>query len=279
MPLPLKPGYNFNFARLRRPPHFEMAAAEAYTDFYGLSYIVSGERMVYTPNSTTILQQGDINFIPRYVYTRSTYVSEEPYEFILIKFTDAMLSDLLKVIGADAYNELCNESIIHLEKTAQDKIVSILNDMECEWNNYNAYSELVLKGLLYRFIITCLRERTIGGMPIHTLEKKHDCLSNAIKYIKVHLRENPSLKETAKGIHVSPSYLSKIFINQLHTSFSDFVLNEKVQYAQKLLVNSKMSMTQIAMESGFSSNAYFSDCFKRSMGISPTQFRKENGNI
>lgn len=279
MPLPLKPGYNFNFARLRRPPHFEMAAAEAYTDFYGLSYIVSGERMVYTPNGTTILQQGDVNFIPRYVYTRSTYVSEEPYEFILIKFTDAMLSDLLKVIGADAYNELCNESIIHLEKTAQDKIVSILNDMECEWNNYNAYSELILKGLLYRFIITCLRERTIGGMPIHTLEKKHDCLSNAIKYIKVHLRENPSLKETAKGIHVSPSYLSKIFINQLHTSFSDFVLNEKVQYAQKLLVNSKMSMTQIAMESGFSSNAYFSDCFKRSMGISPTQFRKENGNI
>ena len=279
MPLPLKPGYNFNFARLRRPPHFEMAAAEAYTDFYGLSYVVSGERMVYSQNGTTLLQQGDVNFIPRYVYTRSTYVSEKPYEFILLKFTDTMLSDLLKVIGTDAYNELCNESIIHFDKAAQDKIVSILNDMEREWNNYNAYSELVLKGLLYQLIITCLRERTIGGMPVHTLEKKHDCLSNAIKYIKVHLRENPSLKETAKGIHVSPSYLSKIFINQLHTSYSDFVLNEKVQCAQKLLVNSKMSMTQIALESGFSSNAYFSDCFKRSRGISPTQFRKENGNI
>lgn len=279
MPLPLKPGYNFNFAHLRRPAHSEMTSAEAYTDFYGLSYVVSGERMIYSPNGTTILQQGDVNFIPRYVYTRSTSISEEPYEFILLKFTDAMLSDLLKVIGNDAYNELCNESIIRFDKATQDKIVSILNDMEREWNNYNAYSELVLKGLLYRLIIICLRERTIGGMPVHTLEKKHDCLSNAIKYIKVHLRENPSLKDTAKGIHVSPSYLSKIFINQLHTSFSEFVLNEKVQYAQKLLVNSKMSMTQIAMESGFSSNAYFSDCFKRNMGISPTQFRKENGNV
>ena len=279
MPLPLKPGYNFNFARLRRPPYFEMASAEAYTDFYGLSYVISGERMVYSPNGTTILQQGDINFIPRYVYTRSTYTSEEPFEFILLKFTDAMLSDLLKVIGVEAYDELCNESIIRFDKATQDKIVAILNDMEREWNNYNAYSELILKGLLYRLIITCLRERTIGGMPVHALEKKHDCLSNAIKYIKVHLRENPSLKDTAIGIHVSPSYLSKIFINQLHTSYSDFVLNEKVQYAQKLLVNSKLSMTQIAMESGFSSNAYFSDCFKRIMGISPTQFRKENGNV
>lgn len=279
MPFPLKPGYNFNFARLRRPPHFEMASAEAYTDFYGLSYVVSGERMIYSPNGTSILQQGDVNFIPRYVYTRSTYTSEEPFEFILLKFTDAMLSDLLKVIGADAYNELCKESIIHFDKTAQDKITAILIEMENEWNHYNVYSELILKGLLYKLIITCLRERTIGGVPVYTLEKKHDCLSGAIKYIKVHLRENPSLKETAKGIHVSPSYLSKIFTNQLHTSFSEFVLNEKVQYAQKLLVNSKLSMTQIALESGFSSNAYFSDCFKRRVGISPTQFRRKSGNI
>lgn len=37
MPLPLKPGYNFNFDRRIHPPHFEMAAAEAYTDFYGVS--------------------------------------------------------------------------------------------------------------------------------------------------------------------------------------------------------------------------------------------------
>lgn len=149
--------------------------------------------------------------------------------------------------------------------------------MEREWNNYNEYSELILKGLLYKLIIICLRERVISGMSVHSLEKKHDCLSNAIKYIKVHLRENPSLKETAQNIHVSPSYLSKIFINQLHTSFSDFVLSEKVQCAQKLLVNSKLSMTQIALEAGFSSNAYFSDCFKRSIGLSPTQFRKEHG--
>ena len=151
--------------------------------------------------------------------------------------------------------------------------------MESEWNHYNKYSELILKGLLHRLIITCLRERKLGGMPIQILEKKHECLSDAIKYIKTHLHENPSLKETADCVHVSPSYLSKIFINQLHTSFSDFVLSEKVQCAQKLLINSKLSMTQITMESGFSSNAYFSDCFKRCTGLSPTQFRKANGGL
>ena len=279
MPLPLKPGYNFNYARLRRTSNSEMTSAEAYTDFYGLSYILAGERIVYSPGYTAVLQAGDVNFIPRNVYTRAACPSSEVYEAVLLKFTDPMIDDLLTLFGVETYEDLCGECVIHCEKSTQAKIITILNDMESEWNHYNKYSELILKGLLHRLIITCLRERKLGGMPIQILEKKHECLSDAIKYIKTHIHENPSLKETADCVHVSPSYLSKIFINQLHTSFSDFVLSEKVQCAQKLLINSKLSMTQITMEAGFSSNAYFSDCFKRCTGLSPTQFRKANGGL
>ena len=46
MPLPLKPGYNFDYAHVCRPPYFEMTAAEAYTDFYGIFYMLSGERLI-----------------------------------------------------------------------------------------------------------------------------------------------------------------------------------------------------------------------------------------
>lgn len=104
--------------------------------------------------------------------------------------------------------------------------------------------------------------------------KKQDKLIRAIEYIKTHLTKSPSLQETAGHIQVSSSYLSKIFIDCLYTPYSVFVLNEKILYAQKLLVDSEMSMTEIAGAAGFSSNSYFSDCFKRITGISPLQFRK-----
>lgn len=276
MPLPLKPGYNFNYERVIRPPHYEMATAEAYTDFYGISYMISGERLIYSPDFTTIVKAGDMVFIPKYIYRRTTYISNEPYERILLKFTDSMIDELLKTIGAKNFNELCQEHVIRFEKSTQTKILSILKEMEQEWNSYNEYSELLLKGLLNKLIITCIREHTIYGINILNLEKKHDCLANAIKYIKAHLRENPSLDETARHINISASYLSKLFVSYLHTPFSAFVLNEKITYAQKLLVNSKLSMTEIAAEAGFSSNSYFSDCFKRTTGLSPLQFRKNN---
>lgn len=276
MPIPLKSGYNFNLDHTVRPPYFEMPAADAYTDFYGISFMISGERLIYSPNFTTIVQAGEIVFIPKNLYRRTTYISNSPYERILLKFNDAMIEELLGVIGQKNFDELCNEHVIRLTPATQKKVLGILTEMETEWKNYNEYSELLLKGLLNKLIILCMRERVLVGTNALNLEKKHSYLLDAIQYIKTHLRENPSLDETAHQINISPSYLSKIFVNHMHTPFSTFVLNEKITYAQKLLVETRLSMTEVATEAGFTSNAYFSDCFKRICGMSPLQFRKQN---
>lgn len=276
MPRPLKPGYHFNFERLIRPAHYEMPTADAYTDYYGISFMISGDRLIYAQDFTTIIQAGEMSFIPKNVYRRTTYISQEPYERILLKFTDHMVADLVNTVGAEQFHSLFEEHVIRFEEPTQAKIISILNEMEQEWNSYNAYSELLLKGMLNRLIILCLRERIISGSHILSLEKKHDCLADAIQYIKTHLRESPSLDETARSINISASYLSKIFINHLNTSYSAFVLNEKLTLAGKLLTDTNLSISEIALEAGFSGSSYFSDCFKRSTGLSPLRFRKEN---
>lgn len=276
MPRPLKPGYHFNYERLVRPPHYEMPTADAYKDFYGISYMISGERLIYSPDFTTIVQAGEITFISKNVYRRTTYISDAPYERILLKFTDSMIAELLETIGIDNFNMLCEEHVLRFEKHTQDKILTILKEMEEEWNSYSTYSELILKGLLNQLIILCLRERIIGGAHILSLEKKHNYLADAIKYINAHLRESPSLETTAQHINISASYLAKIFVSQLHTPYSAFILNEKLTYAAKLLIDSKLSMTEIAQEAGFSSSAYFSDCFKKRTGLSPLKYRKAN---
>lgn len=108
--------------------------------------------------------------------------------------------------------------------------------------------------------------------------KRSDKLLKAITYVKDHLAESPSLRETAEYLHISASYLSKIFIAHLHMPYSAFVLNEKIRYAKKLLANTDARMAEIAKKAGFSSSTYFSDCFKRMTGMSPLQFRKAYGS-
>lgn len=278
MPLPLKAGYHFNYDHIHRPPCFEMSSAEAYTDFYGLSYLISGDIIAHSPDGTFILHEGDMDFTLKNIYFRTSSLSGKPRESILIKFTDHMISDLLEIMNVDSLDELIGEqSSIHLEKSSQEKVLHILNEMENEWNAYNQYSEIILKGLLHKLILIFLNERTKKGaqnMPGSSI--KQECLFHAIEYVKSHLVESPSLQDTAEHIHVSASYLSKVFINQLHTPYSAFILNEKILYAQKLLVSTQMSMAEIADKAGFSSSAYFSDSFKRIVHMSPFQFRKTN---
>lgn len=275
MPLPLKPGYHFNYDHTSRPPYYEMAAAEAYTDFYGISFMIRGERLIYSPGFTDIVYAGELIFIPQNVYRRTTYVSDSSYERILIKFTDSMIEELLSVIGKETYQELCEEHIMRFSRNAQMKITQIFKQMEEEWNRYDSHSELILKGLLNTLIITCIRERTADNTHLLVLETQQRYIADAIKYIKTHLRENPSLKETAASLNISASYLAKLFTANLHTPFSTFVLTEKIALARKLLAGTRLSMTEIALQSGFSSSAYFSDSFKRVNGISPLQFRKQ----
>lgn len=278
MPLPLKTGYNFNYDRTRRAPYYEMASAEAYTDFYGISFMLSGERLIYSPDYTDIVYPGDLVFIPRNIYRRTTYVSDSAYERILIKFTDKMVSELFDTIGEKTYENLCQEHIMRFSKENLDKITSIFRMMEEEWKHYDAHSELILKGLLNMLIITCMRTRVTGSNSMLMVETQHRYISEAIKYIKMHLSEKPSLEQTASYLNISASYLSKLFVAKLHTPYSTFVLTEQIAFARKLLAGTKLSMTEIALQSGFSSSSYFSDSFKRINGTSPLQFRKQQNN-
>lgn len=276
MPLPLKAGYNFNYARTWHPPFFEMNAAEAYTDFYGLSFLISGEVLTYSTECATILGEGDISFLLKNRYCRSTYISDKPRENILLKFTDNMVSELLPILGVDNFNDYFEDhpTYIHLTRPKREKVSAIMKEMETEWNSYNEYSEILLKGLLHRLLVLLLKEHSPDEAAQTPDPKKNVCLFQAIEYVKAHLHESPSLKKAAEHANISASYLSKIFISQLHTPYSTFLLNEKILYAQKLLAGSSLTMEEIADKAGFSSNTYFSDCFKRRTGLTPLQFRK-----
>ncbi|MDE7324175.1 MAG: AraC family transcriptional regulator [Lachnospiraceae bacterium] len=277
MPLPLKPGYHFHYEHNIRPPYFEMTAAEAYTDFYAVSYIISGELLSCSPSVTKIIRAGDLTFTPKNIYFRTVCVSDEPRENFLMKFTDSMIDDFLRTAGFDSFNEFyAAHATIHIQKSAQDKVLSIIRELEKEWNAYGRYSEILLKGLLNKLIITAIRDG-ISDPYIPTIKSKsHEYyMDAAVQYIHMHLTENPTLSKTAAAVNISASYLSKLFINYMHTPFSTFVLNEKVLAARNLLADSRLSINEIAFKTGFSSSAYFSDCFKRITGESPLQFRKK----
>lgn len=76
---------------------------------------------------------------------------------------------------------------------------------------------------------------------------------------------------------MSASYLSKVFRTEMNSTYSKYLVCLKISHAQKLLANSKLSVLEISLQTGFKNYNYFSDVFKKNVGCTPTGYRKRGG--
>lgn len=100
-------------------------------------------------------------------------------------------------------------------------------------------------------------------------------LCRITRYIMLNYREKISLEDVSRMEHLSSYYLSHLIKENLGFNFQNFVNAIRLEYAEKLLVFSNMTLMQISQECGFSSPNYFNKCFSAWHGKTPAQYRKE----
>ena len=80
-------------------------------------------------------------------------------------------------------------------------------------------------------------------------------LDLVLQQLHLHWNEEVSVAELAAQVYVSPNYLSRFFASHLHTTITEYLLNLRLQAALELVENSSRSITEIAMQTGFSTSA------------------------
>lgn len=103
-----------------------------------------------------------------------------------------------------------------------------------------------------------------------------DKLDHAIEYMKENVSKNPSLKEIADTIGLSPSHFGRMFKAKTGYSTNRYLILLKMQLACKLLDYSDMSIKEISYELGFFDQYHFSKYFSRHIGMPPSKYRKTN---
>lgn len=82
--------------------------------------------------------------------------------------------------------------------------------------------------------------------------------------------------ELCRRIGVTPRHAQRVFRQTYGTSIHCFVLEEKLRKARALLLGTDGSIAQIAAESGFENEKYFSTAFRQQTGMTPTQYRTKH---
>lgn len=127
----------------------------------------------------------------------------------------------------------------------------------------------------------CLKEALNGNSRSVLFSQLHlnpqagysDNISKAVAYIQEHYNEPLSLKEVAEHVYLNIWYFSDLFKREVGKSFTDFIIDLRIQKAKELLKNKKLKLYQLAYEVGINEPSYFSQLFKRVTGMSPKEYR------
>ena len=101
----------------------------------------------------------------------------------------------------------------------------------------------------------------------------------ACNFIAARFRESISLEMVAKQIGFSKFYFERLFKEFTNMSFYQYVIKVRLSYAQQLLADPSLSITEIALRSGFSGASAFTRSFHKTTGLTPSVFRQMKQDI
>lgn len=121
-------------------------------------------------------------------------------------------------------------------------------------------------------ILPSLSLKKISGV------KDLDSVQKILAYVDNHYLEPITLEHAAKELSISKFFISRIFSEQLHVPFRDYVNQRRTALAHMLLLSTENPVTEIAFDCGFNSLRSFYRAFKKDYGASPNLYRKSIQN-
>lgn len=98
------------------------------------------------------------------------------------------------------------------------------------------------------------------------------------KYILSNYGEDLSLTALSDIVHLTPSYISKLFKSEFQENLSDFITDVRIRKAKEMLKESYFTVKEIGEQVGFCNTKYFYKIFKKYTGMKPSEYRSQYRN-
>ena len=169
-----------------------------------------------------------------------------------------------------------NAPIIH------ERLKNLMLNICTEYFSDSILVSASIYSLLIEMLVLIGREYTAGGSAFdatHTKQKEYTEKFMAVcNYIHEHCTEYLSLDDAAALAGFSKYHFTRLFKRFTGISFYKYLNKKRIEHAEKLLVDPEISITEIALQSGFSSLSAFIRMFKLIKDCTPTEFRNMYDN-
>lgn len=234
--------------------------------------MASMEKKNVTEDDSTYLQKVDVNALNPAILQK--FLSNG-----LLEETENFVKDYFYAIGQEPLESLVFRNYVTLN--VRFSVMSFLKEIGCDTRtleqedtedmlsessksleNAIAYAEKIISQAI------ALRDQNSGN-------KNRSILKTAVDFIDSHyMEEDMSLNKAANAANVSANHFSALFSQNMGQTFIEYLTNLRMNKAKEYLRCTSMRSSEIAGEIGYKDAHYFSYLFKKTQGMTPSDYRK-----
>lgn len=210
------------------------------------------------------LKKGDALIVfPNHLHQ---FISTGPEDYILLLIPSNIYNDYWDGIeGHRPVNPI-------IENGAKNENVLSLAQICMETNDRYAFQ-------CRKFLIGAILGMVLGDLKLTKVHTNKNSMERILDYCEKAYNENITLEDISRDLHLSKSYISRLFTGQLGISFSNYINSIRIEETIKLLTTTDMSITDICFATGFSSTRTFNRVFLGRIGVSPKEYRESQQNV
>lgn len=140
-------------------------------------------------------------------------------------------------------------------------------------------TDYILKPVDYEEFGACIDNLKIALFQQKSAEEaeggEERIINKIVRFVQNHLAEEISLSVLAEEFHFSTQYVSQLFKNEIGVNFLTYLTNIRMEKAKKLLLGTDLPIADVSEQSGYGDYRVFTKVFKKSEGVTPSQYRRD----
>lgn len=258
--------YPFFFYDLKKTNNNSSMHTTHYHNFYEIYLLLSGSCEYLINDKIYSISQASMLLIPAGEVHKTTYTSTH-YERILLSFNELIFDKYLA-------QELQYPLFCKLKEN--DPLLDLFNKMSKISDFKSIKNKILITSYLNVLLIYMMEHhKDIAKINI----KPPSVIDHVLSYISENFYDDIALKDLSTQFGYSADHFSKLFKESTGSTFKEYLMLTRFTAAEKLLLTTNKSVTDIALSCGFNDSNYFSHMFSKRYGVSPLKYKKTKNNF
>ena len=250
------------------PVHWHDELEIIYVKSGFLTVNISGENYIGKPGDAFVVSPGNLHFMGSQTGTVDYFTFLFPLKYIAFR-SDDMLDDKL-IEPLNSGHLMISPEIKDTVKEQCEQLARVYA-AEIDKSESKITSQIRKKIILLQFIHELWKK---GFIVENDTTGRNTVEKEMISYIQQNYTGKILLREFGEQFHLSEKYISRYFKEHFHITLSQYVTYLRLEHAKQMLQETDISVTEVAMQSGYQNISYFIRSFKKTYGVSPLKYRK-----